>query len=133
QGKDAGQETGSRLDAAANRVAAVARVHRHFHLEDNITQVPALEYLRRLCDDLSGILGVQVEVEGEPDLLPTSLIQPVGLIVNELVTHAAQHGSGKIIVSYKARDVGRELMVCDQGEGFLEGFDPAKSTRGLGM
>lgn len=135
QGKTAGSEARSHFEAAASRVAAVARVHRHFQLVDNTSQVPALSYLRRLCDDLSGILGVTVEIEGgpEPDLLPTTLIQPVGLIVNELVTNAAKHGAGKIIVGYKTRDAHRELIVCDQGEGFPQGFDPATSTRGLGM
>jgi two-component sensor histidine kinase len=111
----------------------VARVHRHFHLEDDIAQVPALSYLDRLCEDLSGILGVPVEVDGEDDLLPTTSIQPVGLIVNELVTNAAKHGAGKINVTYKAGHAGRELIVCDQGEGLPADFDPARSARGLGM
>jgi two-component sensor histidine kinase len=133
QGKDAGDAVGGHLDAAANRVAAVARVHRHFHLENDIAQVPAITYLRRLCDDLSGIFGVPVEVDGESDLLPTTSIQPVGLIVNELVTNAAKHGAGKINVTYKSGTSVRELIVCDQGKGLPDGFDPARSVRGLGM
>ena len=133
EGKGAGDAASSHLDAAASRVAAVARVHRHFHLEDDVAQVPALTYLGRLCEDLSGILGVPVEVEGEHDSLPTTSIQSVGLIVNELVTNAAKHGAGKISVTYKPDVAGRELIVCDQGEGLPAGFDPAGSTRGLGM
>jgi two-component sensor histidine kinase len=111
----------------------VARVHRHFHLEDDIAQVPALTYLGRLCEDLSNILGVPIEVDGEHDLLPTTSIQSVGLIVNELVTNAAKHGAGKINVTFKSGDAGRELIVCDHGAGLPEGFDPARSARGLGM
>ena len=133
EGKGAGDAASRHLDAAASRVAAVARVHRHFHLEDDIAQVPALTYLGRLCDDLSGILGVPIEVDGEQDLLPTTSIQSVGLIVNELITNAAKHGAGKINVSYKSDDLGRELIVCDQGEGLPIGFDPARSVGGLGM
>ena len=133
ESKAAGAEVEGRLDAAANRVAAVARVHRHFHLETDIEQVAALTYLRRLCDDLSGILGVPIEVDGEPDLLPTTSIQPVGLIVNELVTNAAKHGAGKISVNFKSAADVRELIVCDQGKGLPEGFDPAQTARGLGM
>jgi len=133
EGKGAGHAASRHLDAAASRVAAVARVHRHFHLEDDIAQVPALTYLGRLCEDLSGILGVPVEVDGEHDSLPTTSIQSVGLIVNELVTNAAKHGAGKINVTYKPDDAGRELIVCDQGDGLPAGFDPARSARGLGM
>ena len=117
---------------AANRVAAVARVHRHFHLEDDTANVGAVIYLRRLCDDLSGILGVRIEVEGDEGSLPTTAIQPVGLIVNELVTNAAKHGAGKITVTCRRSDAW-ELIVCDQGAGFPLGFDPATSVSGLGM
>jgi two-component sensor histidine kinase len=120
------------LEMAAFRVAAVARVHRHFHLEEDASNVGALTYLRRLCDDLSGILGVAIEVRGENGLLPTTAIQPLGLIVNELVTNAAKHGAGKILVTYKHSKL-RELIVCDQGPGFPFGFDPATSVSGLGM
>jgi two-component sensor histidine kinase len=60
------------------------------------------------------------------------VIQPVGLIVNELVTNAAKHGAGTITVTYKGHDV-HELVVCDQGVGFPPGFDPATSIAGLGM
>jgi two-component sensor histidine kinase len=133
EGKGAGEAASGHLDAAASRVAAVARVHRHFHLENDVAQVPALAYLRRLCDDLSGIFGVPVEVDGEADLLPTTSIQPVGLIVNELVTNAAKHGAGVINVTYKAGDAGRELIVCDQGEGLPDGFDLPRNVNGLGM
>jgi two-component sensor histidine kinase len=133
QGKNAGAAAGDHLDAAANRVAAVARVHRHFHLEDDTTQVLALTYLRRLCGDLSGILGVRIDVDGNSDSLRTESIQPVGLIVNELVTNAAKHGAGTITVTYKSREADREIIVCDQGEGLPDGFDPARNTRGLGM
>jgi two-component sensor histidine kinase len=133
QGKGVSEAVGGQLAAAANRVAAVARVHRHFHLETDTAQVPALTYLRHLCGDLAGILGVPVEVDGEPDLLPTSSIQPLGLIVNELVTNAAKHGAGKIKVTYKSGDADRELIVCDQGNGLPQDFDPTQSVRGLGM
>jgi two-component sensor histidine kinase len=120
------------LEMAAHRVAAVARVHRHFQLEDDASSVSALTYLRRLCDDLSGILGVSIEVRGENGLLPTTAIQPLGLIVNELVTNAAKHGAGTISVTYKHSKL-RKLIVCDQGRGFPSGFDPANSVSGLGM
>jgi two-component sensor histidine kinase len=133
EGKGAGDAASDRLDAAANRVAAVARVHRHFHLEDDVAQVPALTYLGRLCGDLSGILGVPVEVDGEQGYLPTTSIQSVGLIVNELVTNAAKHGAGKINVTYTSGHIDCELIVCDQGKGLPDGFDLTLSGGGLGM
>lgn len=133
QGKKAsGAEAAAEIEAAANRVAAVARVHRHFHIEDDTATVPALTYLRRLCEDLSGILGVTVEVDGENGLLPTTSIQPVGLIVNELVINAAKHGAGKVNVAYRCNGVSK-ITVCDEGSGLPPGFDPATNANGLGM
>lgn len=88
--------------------------------------------MRRLCDDLSGILGVPVEVDGENGLLPTTSIQPVGLIVNELVINAAKHGAGKVNVTYRCNGVSK-ITVCDEGIGLPPGFDPATNANGLGM
>jgi two-component sensor histidine kinase len=127
-----GSEAGSQLEMASNRVAAVARVHRHFHLDEDTANAPALTYLRRLCEDLSGILGVTIDVDGESGMLPTTAIQPVGLIVNELVTNAAKHGAGRVSVTYKCKDGGK-LIVCDEGVGLSANFDQATSAHGLGM
>lgn len=133
QGKKvSGTEAAAEIEAAANRVAAVARVHRHFHIEDDTATVPALTYIRRLCNDLSGILGVAINVEGDSASLPTTSIQPVGLIVNELVTNAAKHGTGPISVVYRCQ--GKcTITVCDEGPGLPAGFNPATNSSGLGM
>jgi two-component sensor histidine kinase len=133
QGKKvSGTEAAAQIEAAANRVGAVARVHRHFHIEDGTANVPALAYLRRLCDDLSGILGVAIMVDGDDASLPTTSIQPVGLMVNELVTNAAKHGAGQISVVYRCQ-MECTITVCDEGPGLPADFNPATNAKGLGM
>jgi len=132
QGKTQEPSAAAQFELAANRVAAVARVHRHFHLEDDAAHANARAYIGRLCEDLAGILGVPITVHGDEGFLPTTAIQPVGLIVNELVTNAAKHGAGHISVTYKSGTV-RQLIVCDQGPGIPPQFNPATSTAGLGM
>ena len=124
-------EKAGHLQAAATRVSAVAQVHRHFYSEAG-PEVSCVEFLRRLCSELSTILGRPVEVDGDEGNVPTTQIQPIGLIVNELVTNAAKHGAGRIDVAYRARGGRRELIVCDEGEGLTDGFDPTQSV-GLGM
>jgi two-component sensor histidine kinase len=52
--------------------------------------------------------------------------------LNELVTNAAKHGSGKIEVEYKIDGSRHELIVCDEGRGLPENFDPDQGA-GLGM
>jgi two-component sensor histidine kinase len=133
QGKKAsGAEASAEIEAAASRVAAVARVHRHFHLEEDTAKVPALTYLRRLCDDLAGILGVPIEVDGDNGLLPTTSIQSIGLVVNEFVINAAKHGAGTVRVTYRCNGSSK-ITVCDEGSGLPADFDPTTNAKGLGM
>src|SRR3546814_7331137 len=80
---------------AANRVAAVAQVHRNFYA-DEAEEVTVVGFLRRLCADLSRILDREIEVRGDEGAVPTILVQPIGLITNEFVTNAAKHAAGRI-------------------------------------
>lgn len=120
------------LQQAAQRVAAVAQVHRNFYA-DGVKDVSCMAFLRRLCDDLAAILGREVQVEGDDALVPSGLIQPIGLITNELVTNAAKHGAGRIDVSFRVSDEFNRLVVCDEGRGLADGFDPHSAFSGLGM
>ena len=119
------------LQEAATRVAAVARVHRNFYSNET-DEISCLTFLTRLCSDLSEICGVPITVRGDEGMVPTTLIQPIGLLTNELVTNAAKHGAGEVEVIYKVRGDHNELDVCDQGSGVPADFDPAQSS-GLGM
>jgi two-component sensor histidine kinase len=127
---DAADASGQ-LQEAATRVAAVARVHRNFYSSDT-EEVSCITFLSRLCADLSEICGVEVEVTGDEGSVPTTWIQPIGLLTNELVTNAAKHGAGKVSVIYKADGAARELSVCDEGDGLPTDFDAGTSS-GLGM
>jgi two-component sensor histidine kinase len=86
-----------------------------------------------LCDDLSSILNARISVEGDEGDIPTTLIQPIGLLINELVINAAKHGAGRIDVSYRARAGSRILIVCDHGKGLPQNFVLENSKAGLGM
>ncbi|RIK97837.1 MAG: hypothetical protein DCC74_06490 [Proteobacteria bacterium] len=126
-------ETAEELKVAATRVAAVARVHRHFYARGSAESVDGLTYLQRLCRDLSSILQARISVEGTAGIIPTSQIVPIGLLVNELVTNAVKHGAGRIDVTFTSADADNFLLaIADEGPGLPAGFDAAKS-RGLGM
>jgi two-component sensor histidine kinase len=123
---------GEHLQLAANRVAAVAQVHRHF-AHDISDKASCIDFLRRLCGDLSAILGRPVAVSGDEGNVPTTWIQPIGLLVNELVTNAAKHGAGSINVTYAAGNGLHQLVVCDEGPGLAADFDPDRERESLGM
>ena len=120
------------LQLAANRVAAVAQVHRHF-ARDVSDEASCIDFLRRLCGDLSAILDRPVTVSGDEGNVPTTWIQPIGLLVNEFVTNAAKHGAGPIDVSYTTTNGAHQLVVCDEGPGLASDFDPTSDRPGLGM
>ena len=128
-------EAAGQLTAAANRVSAVARVHRTFAAEPSAQRLPILAYLRRLCGELADILETAVELEGVEASIPTEQILALGLIANELVTNAKKHGAGAIKVIFRTRGWGEyELCVLDQGPGLPEGFAPDRHAAGsLGM
>ena len=126
-------DTAGQLRLAANRVGAVARVHRHFYAQEASETMCCVTFLRRLCADLSTILGNPIVVDGDEEDVSTTQIQPIGLIVNELVTNAAKHGKGTISVAYRVREGTRELAVCDEGEGIPLGFELEGKGSSLGM
>jgi two-component sensor histidine kinase len=126
-------EAATHLEIAAHRVAAVAQVHRHFYL-DAAEEVSCVAFLRRLCADLASILGREIVVDGDDEaMVPAASIQPIGLITNELVTNAAKHGCGTIDLTFRASSDSCRLIVCDEGNGLPDGFDPHYSKAGLGM
>lgn len=120
------------LQLAANRVASVAQVHRHFYAE-GADQTSCLTFLRRLCAELASILGHEIQVSGDEGDIPTTSVQPIGLIVNELATNAAKHGQGLIEVRYEIEPDRHAVIVSDEGRDFPKDFDPAATRQSLGM
>ncbi len=118
-----GAEASQQLATAANRVLAVARVHRNFAADETADRVPLLAYLRRLCGELADSLAADIEVDGIEQSIPTAQVLAIGLVTNELVTNAKKHGAGSIRVTFTSNATGLyELCVLDEGDGLPEGF-----------
>jgi two-component sensor histidine kinase len=130
-------EAASQLTIAANRVAAIGRVHRRLHLLDHQNSVELKAYLHGLCDDLSGLIfqeqiGRAVVVTGANVKLSTALDIPLGFIANELITNSVKYAKGNVIVEIETSPTTHSLSVVDDGPGLPADFDPARSN-GLGM
>jgi two-component sensor histidine kinase len=126
------EETAAQLQFSANRVAAVAQVHRHFYAEA-APETSCLVFLRRLCADLEAILDRSITVRADDRTEPTKSIQPIGLIVHELVTNAAKHGEGTIDVHFESGNRVNALIVSDDGRLLPDHFDPSAESTSLGM
>lgn len=135
---EANAEAASHLSIAANRVATIARIHRHLHSMDGLQSMSLKRYLDELCGDYSQMLkstdrGAQtIVVEGAEMSVPTKVGFPLGLIVNELLTNAIKYGKGPISVTLRLQAGRLALSVCNHGSVLPDDFDPAIS-KGLGM
>jgi two-component sensor histidine kinase len=103
--REGNRDVAARLAVAATRVQAIAGLHLHLHSMDGTPTVEFKPYLERLCRDHSTMSMSEqrpdqaIAVEAVELLLPTTIGMPLGLIVNELVTNAIKHGSGRITVT----------------------------------
>jgi two-component sensor histidine kinase len=135
----ANAEAASQLAIAANRVGAIARLHRRLRYMDGVQTVEFKQYLEDICRDFGMVLGAEgrrdlvISVEAIEIMLPTKTGIPLGFIVNELLTNAAKYGTGRIVVRLQPNPGnGFALSVSNDGPALPETFDPV-AQQGLGM
>jgi two-component system, sensor histidine kinase PdtaS len=127
--------TASQLAATADRITTIGRIHRRLHYFEGVQTVAFKQFRKDICRDFSTrerperpIVAEAIEID-----LPTAPAIRLGFIVNELVTNAAKHGSGRITVRLKPHaGKGYALSVSNEGPVLPEEFDPA-ACKGLGM
>lgn len=129
----------SELAIAADRVAAVASLHDHLHRSSTPNETNIEHFLSRLLDHLKQTAppGLAVHLETVPLTLELAQMSSLGLLVNELVTNALQHGfagrdTGNIWVRVMSNGAKATVSVADDGVGVPEDF-PAGHDTGLGM
>ncbi len=131
-------EVASQLATAADRVAAIGRVHRRLHSLDGVEVFALKQYLEDLCRDLSLMLSAErpvrsIVVDGIEIEQPAGTAIPLGFIANELITNAVKYGTGRIAVRLEPNPPkGYALSIANGGPGLPDGFDPA-ARKGLGM
>jgi two-component sensor histidine kinase len=108
-GRPAGSD-GTPFDDTAARIRSIATVHRL--LTETEDQVDGGALLRSIVESAP----VQVAVEAEPTAFDAATAQKVGIVANELVTNAFQHGAQPIVVRLSGGAQTR-LSVDDSGRG----------------
>ena len=103
---------GQALDAAALRIRSIAAVHEVLARRGG-GRVAAGELLEAV---VAAAPAGGVEVHSEPVELPFAQAQHLGVIVNELVTNAQQHGEPPVLVRLTAGPP-VQLLVGDRGPG----------------
>jgi two-component sensor histidine kinase len=110
---------GRAFDETAARIQSIAVVHRLLAETDDPVEASAL--LNGIADGAP----VPVAVEAAPAAFDASTAQKLGIVANELITNAFQHGAEPITVRLNSGEQHR-LLVEDGGNS-------AEGTTGLGL
>ena len=125
------------LRQAAERVEAVAKIHRRLYTSADVGSVDMDDYLRGLLAEMERVSEASVArimLTCDPVRFPTDRAVSVGLIVSELVTNAVKYAyetgeAGVVRVELRAAADGWTLAVADDGPGFSAEAEP----RGTGL
>jgi two-component sensor histidine kinase len=103
-------------------------------VDETIDRVLIVPHLRKLCEELGGILGCEIGIAGADHVsVPKRQILAIGLIANELIANARKHAAGPISVTFRSvSDDSHELCVLDEGQGLPDSF-AAGASAGLGI
>jgi two-component sensor histidine kinase len=111
---------GRAFDDAAARIRSIATVHRL------LTETKDTVDARALLRDLAESAPVPIAVEAESLAFDPSTAQKLGIVANELITNAFQHGAPPIVVQLSGG--GRTLLQVDDS-----GIARSESSAGLGL
>jgi len=120
------------LEEAAGRVESMQVLYQRIFQEADFESLSAREFLPSLVQHILGNLplrdSIQVDMAFDEITLGTRQLQPLALIVNELVTNAMKHafmarGGGRLELRLGSKDGACLLLVADDGPGFAPGAD----------
>jgi len=122
--------------AMTARIAAMSALHEQAYRSDQYSEVNLREYLLALIDSIrrTGPDGIGFSTELADIEVDRDLAQPLGLIVNEVVSNAVKHAfhgrdGGRISVDLRLIAADRaELVIGDNGPGFA----PTGTETGMG-
>jgi PAS domain S-box-containing protein len=129
------------LEDAANRVQSMTLLYDKLYQSATFDAVSIRDYLSTLVDEIVGTFpggaSVRVEKNIEDFQLDVRRLQPLGIIVNELLTNIMKHAfvgrdAGSIEVSVSTQGEKVSIVVRDDGVGLPESID-FESATGFGL
>jgi len=129
------------LADAENRLQSMMVLYDRLYRSDNFGRIRAAEYLGPLAREILANFPSAARVALELDLgdfdLDVVQLQPLGIIVNELLTNVMKYAfpggrSGRVSLSAHRSDGRVEVILADDGAGLPPSVDVGKS-RGFGL
>lgn len=129
------------LNDAGNRVQSILLLYNKLNYSDFHLEVSIKEYLPVLVNEIVANFpnskSVKLDIKADDFMLKPKVVQPLGLIINELLTNIMKYAfkgvnNGLIKVSVLLKDYLVKVIVEDNGIGMLEsvGFD---NSPGFGL
>jgi len=131
----------SALEEAGNRVKSMQLLYDKLYRSPDYDQLPLCDYLDPLVDEVTSNFPNRASVRIEKDIsrimLKTAMLQPLGIIVNELLSNAMKYAfvgrtAGLVTVSATVSQNRVILAITDDGNGMPESVDFEHST-GFGL
>jgi PAS domain S-box-containing protein len=124
------------------RIRAMALVHEQLYRSGDLAHVDLRSYLDVLAQQVIRYFGhgdyrVEVKVDESIRVVGVDHAIPIGLIVNELIANAVQHGfavrrTGLVRVELTSTRDGRRLTISDDGDGVPGNLD-IETSDSLGL
>ena len=123
----------SMIENTQNRIQSIATIHEKLYQSENLSDIDMREYFDEFSELLMhsySLPGKTIEFKKELDSFYLDITQasPLGLMFNELLTNALEHGfpdpgEGTIALSLTKNNGTATLSVADNGKGLPENFD----------
>lgn len=119
-------EIKNKINQTDLRIKAIALVHEKLYKKSNINTVEFSDYIETLAKMISRIYesNINLILNLEKIDLPIEKAQPLGLIINELITNSYKHafnekinGDGEIEIRFQFTENKYFLLVRDNGKG----------------
>lgn len=134
-------EAASALSDAESRLRSMQVLYDRLYCSENLSEISMKDYLPALIDEIISIFPARAKLTVEKHIddfsLEVKTLQPLGIIINELLTNIMKYAftgmdNGIITVSAALNDDIVTLTVRDNGIGIPEGIDFENST-GFGL
>jgi len=130
------------LTESRNRIQSMAMIHEILYQSDSFSQIRLDTYVEELADYIcKTYITKEQQVQLKTDLQKVTLninqAVPVGLILNELLANAIEHGldksdKGILSIELNEKDGIIQLKIQDNGKGLPDNFDH-KNTKSTGF
>lgn len=132
------------IDRCLRQVRAVSTIHDMLSPSDMSAGIAARDCLLQIATHAVRAAGraddIEVLVTGDDDVISAETAAAIGVMVNELVSNAVEHGfqssGGLIEIRAEGLNGAGYVEVIDNGAGLPDGFvlpEPGRSAHGLGL